>query len=131
MELLPGLYLPLSFLRLLLNDERIQGPKGGVYLGYEHVGRHIDNTIFLQLTKEGWIGSSGVSIETIGKIANGSLANGHEVIRAIDRSTETPKQRQQRNRLITDEGVAFDSDTATGMMPVAHRVAGVLAFRRS
>ena len=38
-------------------------------------------------------------------------------------------------RLITDEGVAvggaFDSDTATGMMPAAHRVAGVLAFRRS
>ena len=26
---------------------------------------------------------------------------------------------------------AFDSDTATGMMPVAHRVAGVLASRRS
>jgi hypothetical protein len=39
------------------------------------------------------------------------------------------------NRLITDEGVAvggaFASDTATGMMPFAHRVAGVLAFRRS
>jgi hypothetical protein len=38
-------------------------------------------------------------------------------------------------RLITDEGVAvggaFDSDTATGMMPVAHRVAGLLASRRS
>ena len=31
--------------------------------------------------------------------------------------------------LITDEGVAFDSDTATGMMPVAHRVAGVLESR--
>ena len=30
---------------------------------------------------------------------------------------------------ITDEGVAFGSDTATGMMPIAHRVAGVLAFR--
>ena len=28
--------------------------------------------------------------------------------------------------LVTDEGVAFDSDTATGMMPVAHRVAVVL-----
>jgi hypothetical protein len=33
--------------------------------------------------------------------------------------------------LITDEDVAFDRDTATGMMPVAHRVAGVLAFPRS
>jgi hypothetical protein len=35
------------------------------------------------------------------------------------------------NGPITDEGVAvggaFDSDTATGMMPIAHRVAGVLA----
>jgi hypothetical protein len=39
------------------------------------------------------------------------------------------------NRLITDEGVAvggaFDSDTATCMTPVAHRVAGELQFRRS
>jgi len=39
------------------------------------------------------------------------------------------------SRLITDEGVAaggaFDSDTATGMLPVAHRVADVLASRRS
>jgi hypothetical protein len=98
MELLPGLYLPHSFLRLLLNDERLQGPNGGVYLGYERIDRHIDNTIFLQLAKEGWIGSSGIDIETIGKIANKSLANGHEVIHAIDHSAETPKQRQQRNR---------------------------------
>jgi len=37
--------------------------------------------------------------------------------------------------LTADEGAAvggaFDSDTATGMMPVAHRFGGVLAFRRS
>jgi hypothetical protein len=36
-------------------------------------------------------------------------------------------------RPITDEGVAvggaFDNDTATGMTPAAHRVAGVLAFQ--
>jgi hypothetical protein len=31
-------------------------------------------------------------------------------------------------RPITDEGVAFGSDTATGMTPMAHRVAGVLAI---
>jgi hypothetical protein len=38
-------------------------------------------------------------------------------------------------RLFTDEGVAvggaFAGDTATGMMPVAHRVAGVGSFRGS
>jgi hypothetical protein len=32
---------------------------------------------------------------------------------------------------ITDEGVAFDSDTATGMMPTAQRVVGVLSSWRS
>jgi hypothetical protein len=35
-------------------------------------------------------------------------------------------------RPITDEGVAvggaFDSDTATGLMPIAHLVAGVRSF---
>ena len=43
--------------------------------------------------------------------------------------------RLTRYKAITDErvavGGAFDSDTATGMMPIAHRVAGVLASRRS
>jgi hypothetical protein len=47
----------------------------------------------------------------------------------------TLRQRLGVKWLITDEGVgvggAFDSDTATGMMPVAHRVAGVRSFRRS
>jgi hypothetical protein len=33
-------------------------------------------------------------------------------------------------RFITDAGVAFDSNAATAM-PIAQRVAGVLAFRRS
>jgi hypothetical protein len=31
--------------------------------------------------------------------------------------------------MAADEGVAFGSDTATGMTPMAHRVAGVLAFQ--
>jgi len=58
------------------------------------------------------------------------------VITAAARPTVTvPPITQSAKRLITDEGVAvggvFDSDTATGMMPVAHRAAGVLAFRRS
>jgi hypothetical protein len=37
-----------------------------------------------------------------------------------------------RNWPITDEGAAvggaFDSDTATGLMPIAHRVAGMRSF---
>lgn len=98
MEILPGLYLPLSFVRLALKDERVLGPRGGQYLGYKQVERHLSNDIFFQLAKEGWIGSSGVEIEEVGKIANRSLRNGHEFIVAIDGSEETQNERQRRVR---------------------------------
>ena len=97
-ELLPGLYLPLSFLRLALKDPRVLGPQGGTYLGYDRVERHLDNTTFFQLAKEGWIGSSGVDVKVIAEVANGSLADGNDFIFAEDISQETTKERQQRNR---------------------------------
>jgi hypothetical protein len=55
---------------------------------------------------------------------------------AVDPSAEADERRGGPvDAPITDEGVAvggaFDSDTATGMMPAAQRVAGVLASWRS
>lgn len=69
-----------------------------VYLGYDRVERHLDNTTFFQLAKEGWIGSSGVDVKVIAEVANGSLAEGNDFIFAEDISQETAKERQQRNR---------------------------------
>jgi hypothetical protein len=97
-ELLPGLYLPLSFVRLALDDDRVLGPDGGVYLGYDQVERHLDNTTFLRLAREGWIGSSGADMDTIGQIANGSLEFGNDFYLMRDFSPETPKERQRRTR---------------------------------
>ena len=97
-ELLPGLYLPLSFLNLALEDDRVLGPQDGVYLGYEQVERHLDNTTFLQLAREGWIGSSGADMKMIGQVANGSLELGNDVHLALDFSSETQKERQRRTR---------------------------------
>jgi hypothetical protein len=98
LELLPGLYLPLSFLRLVLKDPRVLGPQGGTYLGYARVERHLDNTTFFQLAKEGWIGSSGIDMKVIAEVASGSLGEGSDFILAEDISEETAKERQQRNR---------------------------------
>lgn len=97
-EFLPGLYLPLSFLRLVLKDPRVLGPQGGKYLGYDRVERHIDNTTFFQLAKEGWIGSSGIDMKVIAEVANGSLTDGSDFILAEDFSQEKAKERQQRKR---------------------------------
>ncbi|WP_433657974.1 hypothetical protein ACQPW1_39525 [Nocardia sp. CA-128927] len=98
MELLPGLYLPLSYVRLALLDERVLGPRGGRYLGYDRVERYITNTLFLDLAKEGWIGSTGTTREDLVAMVNESRRAGHETIVADDRSPETPRQRLQRQR---------------------------------
>ncbi|MEV0466512.1 hypothetical protein AB0I30_32395 [Nocardia tengchongensis] len=98
MELLPGLYLPLSYLRLALQDERVKGPKTGRYLGYERVERYLSNTLFIDLAKEGWIGSTGITAEKLVQIVKDAPNSGQELLAAIDHSPETPRQRMQRQR---------------------------------
>ena len=44
------------------------------------------------------IGSSGIDMEVIADVANGSLSDGSDFILAEDISQETAKERQQRNR---------------------------------
>jgi hypothetical protein len=48
-------------------------------------------------------------------------------MRQVELAVTHPDQRKGSGPF-TDEGVAFAGDTATGMMPVAHRVAGVGPF---
>jgi hypothetical protein len=97
-ELLPGLYLPLSYVRLALLDERVNGPRTGRYLGYDRVERYLTNTLFIDLAKEGWIGSTGITAEKLIQIVMEAPRSGHDVIAAIDRSPENPKERIQRQR---------------------------------
>ncbi|MBB5912985.1 hypothetical protein BJY24_001852 [Nocardia transvalensis] len=97
-ELLPGLYLPLSYVRLALLDERVNGPRGGRYLGYDRVERYLTNTLFIDLAKEGWIGSTGITAEKLVQIVTEAPRSGHDLIAAIDLSPETPRERMQRQR---------------------------------
>jgi hypothetical protein len=54
------------------------------------------------------------------------------ILAAIGERTTNVRLSTAAIRPITDEGVAvggaFDSDTATGLMPIAHLVAGVRSF---
>jgi hypothetical protein len=61
-ELVPGMYLPVSYLRLLLEDESTRGTRAGStarYLGYSTVERHLVNDQFVELVKHGLVGTVG------------------------------------------------------------------------
>jgi hypothetical protein len=65
-ELIKGMYLAREHFVELMNTCR--GPRGGVRMGYENVPRHINNTTFTQLVKDGWIGTRGSGTVELRKI---------------------------------------------------------------
>lgn len=85
-ELLPGMYFPLAYWKLLNASEDVIGPKGGVRITFGNSGRHITNTDFKTLVQDGWIGSRGdVSnsiLEAI-ELALAGVENDRSVIMAV------------------------------------------------
>jgi hypothetical protein len=97
-EIIKGLYLPLSYLELLLVDDRVIGPRGGRRLGYDTVDRYITNTLFIDLIKEGWIGSPPTSPKYLMALAQEALSERRSTVIAMDHSEETLRGRQTRSR---------------------------------
>ncbi|MEE2042822.1 hypothetical protein Q7689_05275 [Nocardiopsis tropica] len=93
-----GLYLPISYVRLLLADPRTHGPRGGVRLGYDTVTRYLANTEFIELVKTGLVGTVGTTVEALDKLVTERVAEGRGVVVTVERSKETAADRQARNR---------------------------------
>jgi hypothetical protein len=100
-ELTPGMYLPTSYLRLLLADEATLGPvkdSQARHLGYHTVERYLVNEQFVELVKHGLVGTVGVTAKDLNEIVNDELDAERNVMVGIERSPETPRQRQTRAR---------------------------------
>lgn len=93
-----GLYLPLSYVRFLLQDPRTRGRNGGVRLGYETVPRYLANSEFIELVKNGLVGTVGTSVEDLNELVTQSVRQGKGVLVAMESGSETAAQRQARQR---------------------------------
>lgn len=56
--MMSGMYLPLEYWKRGSCDGRFDGDRGGKYIGYNNVGRHINNSDFIRYVSGGWIGTS-------------------------------------------------------------------------
>ncbi|MEU2620844.1 hypothetical protein ABZ642_22355 [Streptomyces sp. NPDC007157] len=98
----PGMYLPVPYVRLLLEDDVTRGPNGGRMLGYPQVDRYLTNTEFTTLIKNGLVGTVGTTIEQLAEIgAQRAEEDQMSVVIAVERATgplrETVKERHRRN----------------------------------
>nr|WP_295773846.1 hypothetical protein [Rhodoferax sp.] len=105
--LLPGMYLPREFMVSVLADPKSRGQRGGRILTFENAGRHLTNTLFAELLREGWIGTRGVSSEKIAQIVRDALMGNRSVSVARARppgSTENLEETLLQIGLVSDAG---------------------------
>lgn len=53
-----GMYLPLDLWKCLETDPRVNGPRGGKSLTYRNVERFVDNSSFVTLVANAWVGTT-------------------------------------------------------------------------
>ena len=81
-KMIPGMYIPLVYWKLLLFSDSTLGEKGGRKVSYSNVDRYINNTLFTELVQNGWIGSQVSDTEQITKQIQESIAGGNSVVLA-------------------------------------------------
>lgn len=81
--LVPGMYLPLDYWKLLENDPGTQGPKGGLRITYENAKRHFDNTAFTTVVSKAWVGTTPSQSQVLQDVIRATLATGKAVAIAI------------------------------------------------
>ena len=97
-ELANGMYLPVSYIRILLEDDSTRGAYDGRILGYENIERHLVGTQFIELVTHGLIGTVGVSVEELRTFVRERVAAGQSVMLGLERSPETIRERERRLR---------------------------------
>lgn len=99
--LAPGMYLPVSYIRLLLDDDCTRGKRAGStarMLGYDQVERHLTGTQFIDLVKHGLTGTVGTTREQLHALVKQRVNAGHSVVLATESSEESVRARQARTR---------------------------------
>lgn len=88
--LVPGMYLPLDYWKLLERDPCIQGPKGGLRITYDNAQRHFDNTAFTTVVSKAWVGTTPSQSQVLQDVIRATLATGKAVAIAVKpkKSTE-------------------------------------------
>ncbi|MEU0990881.1 hypothetical protein [Streptomyces sp. NPDC005953] len=97
-ELTHGMYIPLSYARVLLNDDCTLGSRGGRIFSYERVNRYLVGSEFAELVKHGLVGTVGTSVEELRNFGLQCAREGYSIVLGSETSKETPRAQATRAR---------------------------------
>lgn len=81
--LVPGMYLPLDYWKLLVQNPGIQGPRGGLRVTFENAGRHLDNSSFTTIVSKAWVGTTPSQSDVLKEAIRQTLETGKAVAIAV------------------------------------------------
>jgi hypothetical protein len=82
-SLIPGITMCETHLREFLDLPESLGTKGGAYVGHKNCPRYLNNTDFIQLAREGWIGTGMQSVSVLRKVLEANQKGGRTAMFAI------------------------------------------------
>lgn len=81
--LVPGMYLPLDYWKLLVQSPGIKGPRGGLRVTFENAGRHLDNSSFTTIVSKAWVGTTPSQSDVLKEAIRQTLETGKAVAIAV------------------------------------------------
>ena len=81
--LIHGMYIPLDYWRRLEIDPCIEGLRDGRAVSFGNAGRYFNNTVFVALVAEGWIGTTGAQTEVLDALIRESVESGRTITIAV------------------------------------------------
>ncbi len=97
-SLVGGMYIPLAYWDVLAASPQALGPRGGVAISHDNAGRYFDNTQFVSLIQDGWVGSRGLTSEQITEVIRSGLDAERSIILAASKPSEASANRRRRRR---------------------------------
>lgn len=85
-DLIRGMYIPLEYFDLLAVSGNLAGPRGGESIGWDRAGRWLDNTTFVRLVADAWVGTYGSASRHIAEAIRSGLRIGRAVVVAVEES---------------------------------------------
>lgn len=84
--LVPGMYLPLTYWKLLAKHSGLKGPKKGLRVTYDNAGRYFDNTEFINLVAKAWVGTNASQSSVLRDVIRDVIQTGKAVVLAVKNS---------------------------------------------
>ena len=86
-ELIKGMYFAREYFEELLRI--CKGPRGGTCLTYDNVPRYLNNTMFIDLVRGGWIGSRGSASAQVRSLVQESIETRHAVVFGVQSDAQS------------------------------------------